>query len=88
MSYFKTPCTIDGIFTEIEFRKSFEYRKTSNSWALENGLKFEIAIGPLEEVRFAKILKTVAYVAVSEDDYSKPIMEKWKIKHGRYHGNQ
>ena len=82
MGYFKTDCSIEGCFKELEFGKTFEYRSTDNMWALKNGLNFEVAVGPLNEVRFAKILKTVAYIAVSEDDYLKPILEKWSIKHG------
>jgi hypothetical protein len=33
-----------------------------------------------EEWRYAKVLKTVAYIAVDEDEYGKPVTEKWDIK--------
>lgn len=32
-------------------------------------------------VRFAKVLKTVAYVAVDEAEDGTPVIEKWVIKH-------
>jgi hypothetical protein len=32
------------------------------------------------ELRYARVLKTVAYVAVDEDEHGQPILEKWKLK--------
>ena len=28
----------------------------------------------------AKVLKTVAYILLDEDEYGEPVIEKWKIK--------
>ena len=39
----------------------------------------------LDGVRFARVLKTVAYVCVDEDEYSKAVFQIWKIKkHNKY----
>jgi hypothetical protein len=37
------------------------------------------------ESRYAKVLKTVIYVAVDEDENGQPVLEKWKLKrHEKY----
>jgi len=33
--------------------------------------------------RFARVLKTIAYIVVDEDDYGRPVVEKWYIKKHR-----
>jgi hypothetical protein len=82
MAYFQETIPVGGQFQEKEFKRYFEYRPTQNPWALANGLNYEIAVGPdrIPQVRFAKILKTVAYVAVDEDAEGKPVLQKWDIK--------
>jgi hypothetical protein len=35
--------------------------------------------------RYAKVIKTVAWVVVDEDDNGDPIYEKWDIKQHRYY---
>jgi len=32
------------------------------------------------ESRYGKVLKTVAYIAIDEDEYGNPVVEKWDIK--------
>lgn len=40
-----------------------------------------IYVGPMgSETRYAKILKTVAYVVVGENANGSPVVEKWAIK--------
>lgn len=83
MAYFKETIELGGQFKEKEYGNFFEFRPTQNPWAIENGLEFEIAVGPDYnnlQVRFAKILKTVAYVAVDEDANGKPVFQKWEIR--------
>jgi hypothetical protein len=82
VAYFQENLGVGGQFQEREYKKYFEFRPTQNKWALEHGLNFEIAVGPGREpeIRFAKILKTVAYVAVDEDAEGKPVLQKWDIK--------
>lgn len=79
MSYFKETIQFGGSFKEKEFGKYFEFRPTSNPWAMSQGLEFEIALTN-GEIRFAKILKTVAYVAIDEDVDGSAILQKWTIK--------
>lgn len=67
-----------GEFQEQEFGNWFTYRKTNNTWALSQGLEFEIDVG--DGVRFAKVLKTVAHVCCNEGDSGVAITEPWKIK--------
>ena len=40
--------------------------------------------------RYGKVLKTVAYLAVDEDEFGNPVFEKWSLKqrtHYKYHGS-
>ena len=42
-------------------------------------------IDVLNGIRFAKILKTIAYVAIDEDENGLPILERWEfVKHEKY----
>jgi hypothetical protein len=75
-----------GSFKHQETKKTFEFAPTKDEWALEHGLPFEIAVHwwperNFTEVRFARILKTVAHVAVDMNDDETPIFEHWPIKH-------
>lgn len=67
----------DGGFTEREFGKRFSYRVTSDAWALGQGLAHEVDV--LDGIRFARILGTVAYVAVDETADGSPVLDKWRI---------
>ncbi len=75
-----------GGFDEKEFGKYFEYRISDGTapgqgtWGIDNGFAHEIAMCD-GSVRFANVKKTVAYVVVDQDEYGKPVVEKWKIKH-------
>jgi hypothetical protein len=75
-----------GEFRIPEFDTYFEYRISEGkapgqgTWGLENGFLHEIAVCD-GSIRFANVKKTVAYVAVDEDDEGKPVVEKWAIKH-------
>lgn len=66
-----------GCFRNSETDAFFEYDKDP-AWKPEDGL-FGIFMSDGTK-RSAKILKTVAYVAVDEDAYGNPVWEKWKIK--------
>lgn len=67
-----------GEFQECECGNYFTYRKTTNLWAIEHGYMHEIDV--LDGVRFARVLKTVAYVCTDEDAAGKPVFQIWKIK--------
>lgn len=58
---------------------SFEYRLIQGDGG-HFGFIHEISICD-GSTRFATVKKTVAYVCIDEDDFGKPVIEKWKIKH-------
>lgn len=79
---------LNGIFTEKDFGKQFEYGLIPDFSGFEFGLKYGathlIYVGGEPKFgfpyRYAKIKKTVVYVMTDEDDYGFPIWEKWNIK--------
>lgn len=78
----------EGEFQECEYGNYFTYRKTDNLWAIEQGFMHEIDVGD-GGVRFARVLKTVAYVCVDEDANGKAVFQIWKIKkHLRYNESE
>lgn len=74
--------TVVGQFQHKETRKFFEFRKTVDRTVRGfEAYPYEVFVGPsAESVRFARILKTVAYIAVDEDECGNPVEEKWPIK--------
>ncbi len=67
-TYFRTgDSSILGRFDEKENGHLFEYF-ADNGHCLDSGF------------RYGKVLKTVAYVAVDEDEYGNPVFEKWQLK--------
>jgi hypothetical protein len=71
--------SVVGQFQEKEYGKYFEYRNTTNPWALKHNLQHEVFV--LDGVRFGNILSTVAYVCTDEDEEGNPVLDKWSIKH-------
>jgi hypothetical protein len=78
MGYFNAPGAT-GAFQEKEHGHWFEYRPTQDEWALEQGLTQEIAVA-YGEKRYAQVKKTVAYVAVDENEFGKALIVKWHIR--------
>lgn len=83
------PASVDlkdvlGIFRNKETGVYFEYRETSDPWAISSGFKHEIFV--LDGVRFANVKKTVVYVCVDEDENGNPVVEKWLGLTGLYTG--
>lgn len=70
--------TVAGAFNEKEFGHAFEYISEFNEWS---GMPHLLFVGH-GQTRQAEVKKTVAYVVVDEDDFGKPVIEKWFIKHG------
>ena len=68
-----------GEFTEVDYGRYFTYRRTSNPWALQQGLSHEIDMID-GGVRFGNVKKTVAYIATDEDESGNAVLEKWSIK--------
>lgn len=67
-----------GEFQHAETNCWFTYTETEDPVAQQWSLPY--AIDVLDGVRFARVLKTVAYVATDENPDGTPFFEKWKIK--------
>lgn len=76
---------IVGAFTEKSAGNWFEYEKNSEDTEFGSEYPHKVWVGnPIPGLesgwRYAKVLKTVAYIVVDEDEYGKPVTEKWFIK--------
>lgn len=86
---------VSGIFTEKEYSHNFEYGEIPRFPGFEYGLKHGathlVYVGGDPcfgwPYRYAKIKKTVVYVATDEDDYGFPVWEKWHIKNHVQYSN-
>ena len=74
-----------GQFVEKDFGKTHEYSPNTD---IESGWdpkwdqfasQYPHKLWTLDGFRYARILKTVAYIVVDEDQYGLPVVEKWKI---------
>ncbi len=73
---------VAGFFREKDHDNPFEYSKVSETPF--EGYDRKVWVGPLQcEYRYAKILKTVAYIVVDEDATGGPVVEKWFLKDHR-----
>jgi hypothetical protein len=73
-----------GTFQEKEKGNWFSYsgRKCSNTFAPID--EYPHIVDVLEGTRFARVLKTVVYIVVDENDDGTPVVEKWNIKRYMY----
>lgn len=77
-----------GEFQEVDYGKYFSYRKVQEgefpqSW-IEQGFDKVITFVD-DNIRLAKVLKTVVYIVTDEDEEGNPVVDKWNIKkHYRY----
>jgi hypothetical protein len=78
MAYTSNPENV-GEIQEKEFGNWFTYRETKNLWAITNGLFDEIDFID-GNIRFGNVKRTVAYIAVDEDEKGNPILDKWELK--------
>jgi G:T-mismatch repair DNA endonuclease (very short patch repair protein) len=81
-----------GCFWEKENGHLFEFELENDGYWEEYGHKVWVAekkniIDGVEcGWRYAKVLKTVAYIVVDEDEYGAPVVEKWDIKGHKIYG--
>jgi hypothetical protein len=77
--------TTIGRFTERSVGKDHEYSLNTD---IESGhtefwdqfaVQFPHKLWTLDGFRYARVLKTVAYICVDEDEYGQPVVEKWNI---------
>ena len=58
-----------GTYADYGLRNEYVHRVwVTSPWKMDRGF------------RMAKVLKTVAYILLDEDEYGEPVIEKWKIK--------
>lgn len=72
-----------GSFRERDHGRLFEYAIRPNE-----GVDFapdcpHIVFVGYDERRYAKVMKTVAWVAVGENDDGTPVLERWELKSHR-----
>ena len=76
-----------GVFVEKEVGNYFEYSKNNDfgevpiGWA--DKYPHKVWVGGLandQGYRYARVLKTRAYICVDEDEYGQPVVEKWYFK--------
>lgn len=67
-----------GEFIEVDHGCSFTYREVNEQDYNPYNLPHMVDV--LDGIRYAIVKKTVAYVCVDEDEYGKPVMQKWMIK--------
>lgn len=85
MAYTINPQNV-GEIQEKEFGKWFTYRETQDQWARSKGLYNEIDFID-GNIRFGNVKKTVAYIAVDEDEYGNPVIKKWNLKKNVVYSN-
>ena len=71
------------LFKNTETGVFFEYENLTDrkDWYSDFTHKiFMSNSGIADDFRYGRVLKTVAHVCVDEDEYGKPVVEKWRIK--------
>jgi hypothetical protein len=81
--------TIRGSFVEKSVGNFFEFSLNTeeNTFGEDYPHKVWVSSNPVNDSgwRYARVLKTVAYVVVDEDAEGNPVVEKWDIKeHNSY----
>lgn len=72
-----------GRFVEREVGNYFEYSLNDDDFDFCKEFAHKVWVGGLvndQGYRYANVKKTVAYVCVDEDEYGRPVVEKWQLK--------
>ena len=81
------PITHGGGFREKSRGNFFEYTADSDNSEFPHRIwvahESRIIPGLEQGWRYGLVKKTVAYLVVDEDEYGKPVVEKWLIKNHR-----
>ncbi len=74
--------TIQGCFTHKEHDSYFEFSTATPEESAWAGAEYNMKIWLLggTQWRLAKVLKTVAYVVIGEDEHGRPYVERWPTK--------
>ena len=72
-----------GSFVEKDHKNIFEFSANNDNDPWSAAFPHKIWLNHDETFRYGTVKKTVAYVVIDEDDFGKPVIEKWKIKDHR-----
>lgn len=76
-----------GFFTERDTGNYFEYSANDDDHFVDaEEFPHKVWVGGLVNdagYRYARVLKTRAYICVDEDEYGQPVVEKWYFKENR-----
>jgi len=77
--------SIQGCFRLKENDNYFEYSRNNDPLSWCEDLPHKVWVNDVvgQGYRYAIIKKTVAYVAVDEDEFGLPVLEKWDLKQSR-----
>lgn len=66
-----------GEFYLPETKRWFTFKPNTDPWAIRHNLIHEIHVGNV--TRSGIVRQSVAYIAVDEDKYGNPVLERWSI---------
>jgi len=85
-TYFDQDATILGAFVEKDFDELFEFTVNDEETSAFNPEEYPHKVyvtsnplGGMHAWRYARVLKTVAYIVTDEDENGDPVVEKWAI---------
>ncbi len=93
VSFDRGDASILGGFYEKEHGKWFEFSRNDDDFDFAQGYPHKVWVttprpGIDSGYRYGIVKKTVAYLAVDEDCYGVPVVEKWQIKNLREYANR
>ena len=91
MAYYTHTQNPIGVFVERDTGNHFEFSINEDHMAADEngGFTHKVWVGDTigSPYRYAVVMKTVAYIAVDEDDEGLPVVEKWYLKKCREYAN-
>ena len=89
-TYTKDPI---GVFVEKDTGNYFEYSDNEEPMNIMEDFPHKVWVGGggicgMSGFRYAHVKKTVAYIAVDEDEYGLPVIEKWHLKNNKRYANE
>jgi hypothetical protein len=91
MAYYTHTQDPIGVFVEKDTGNYFEFSINEDHMAADEngGFTHRVWVGDTigSPYRYAVVMKTVAYIAVDEDDEGLPVVEKWHLKKCREYAN-
>ena len=83
--FFRESDQVTVQFQHRETKVWFDARPCTHEFGLQHGFTHEVCVDTRGIAgdygfRFAEVKKTVAYMAVDEDEFGQPVIEAWPIK--------